>query len=164
VPHEEQLVFALAEFQAWEAMEMTLAVKPETPPTPFTCRIGQGDMIMGQPSGETFNYIHGQFIVPTSSWPSSVGSASVWMGLDGCTYPVLLQAGIDFNANDDGPTFYSPWYEWFPSAAICFAHSEFSLQAGNTLEISITATNTTHGNIVLRNISTDLAVTRAFCS
>jgi Peptidase A4 family len=106
---------------------MTLAVKPGTPPTPFTCRIGQGDMIMGPPSGETFNYIHGQFIVPTPSWPSSVGSASVWMGLDGCTYPVLPQAGADPNANDDGPKPYSPWYEWFPSAAIYFVYSKFSL-------------------------------------
>ncbi|KAE9373409.1 concanavalin A-like lectin/glucanase [Stipitochalara longipes BDJ] len=115
-----------------------------------------GSMIMGPPSGEIFNYIHGQFVAPVLS--QTAGSAGIWIGLDGCTYPTILQAGIDFNAHSDGSTSYSAWYEWYPAANIDLARSDFSLKAGDEIDIAIEALNSTHGNIILKNLSTGVTV------
>ena len=81
-------------------------------------------------------------------------STAIWIGLDGCTYPVILQAGIWVTANADGSATYSPWYQWLPDNAIVLSQPAFSLKGGDAISVDVIATNTTYGNIVFRNLAT----------
>ena len=118
-----------------------------------------GGVITSPPAGETFNYVQGQFLVPTPSLPA--GSASFWVGIDGDTYGnAILQAGVDVTVNSDGSTSYDSWYEWYPQYSIGFDPSQFSFGAGDTIFVSVQSTSSTDGTVVLQNLSTGQSVTQ----
>jgi len=126
-----------------------------------------GAVITSPPSGQTFNAVSGKFNVPTPSAPdgsSGSYSASAWVGIDGDTYTAaILQAGIDFTAttNDDGSTStsYDAWYEWYPDYAYDF--SDFSFTSGDEISVSITASSSSAGKVVLENLTTGKTVSKS---
>jgi hypothetical protein len=118
-----------------------------------------GAVITSPPSGETFSFVQGQFVVPTPSLPA--GSAAIWVGIDGDTYGnAILQAGVDVTVNSDGSTSYDSWYEWYPQYSITIDPSQFSFGAGDTVFVSVQATDSTDGTVILQNLSTGQSTTQ----
>lgn len=84
--------------------------------------------------------------------------------MDGDTYSAaILQAGVDFTAttNDDDSTStsYDAWYEWYPDYAYDF--NSFSFTAGDEISVSITASSSSAGKVVLENFTTGKTVTNS---
>lgn len=103
--------------------------------------------------------VTGTFVAPV---PSSDGSGAAWVGIDGndC-YTGILQAGIDWTKSSSGVT-YTAWYEWWPSSMEYW--SDFSIEAGDTIKVTVTATSTTSGVAVLENLTQDTAINNTFTS
>ena len=61
--------------------------------------------------GSGYKSVTGTFTVPT---PSTTGSGSAWVGIDGDTcQTAILQTGIDWTKSGSSIT-YDAWYEWYP--------------------------------------------------
>jgi len=126
-----------------------------------------GAVITSPPSGTTFTAVSGVFTVPQPTAPSTTAgsySAAAWVGIDGDTYTkAILQAGVDFTAtvSSAGKVTYSydAWYEWYPQVSHDF--SDFTFTAGDVISVSVTATSTTTGNVILENMTTGKTVTEA---
>ncbi|KIM94753.1 hypothetical protein OIDMADRAFT_66031, partial [Oidiodendron maius Zn] len=121
-----------------------------------------GASIDPPPIGQTFNYVIGQFTLPTPSCPpgSSGDScgASVWVGIDGDkpTRP-LLQAGISLEVSNTGIVSYQAWSEWVPNFEF---FDNFSMSAGDEISISVKAVTPSEGIVTVTNISTGQSVSR----
>ncbi|UPX16378.1 uncharacterized protein EKO05_0006785 [Ascochyta rabiei] len=117
--------------------------------------------VLEQPSSGYFTSATGRFTVPTPKHVGSDGdeSGSAWVGIDGdsCSSG-LLQAGIDFTVTSSGAVSYDAWYEWYPDYAYDF--SNFAVNAGNVIQVDITATSTTKGTVKLTNVSTGKSVSQ----
>lgn len=131
-----------------------------------------GAVITSAPSGESFNYIAGQFTVPQVQAPSGATpgteyGVSIWIGIDGYSTPSdahgqLFQGGINIDAvlNDDGsPSYvYTPFIEWVPDNEV--TSFDFAFTAGDTISIEATATSSTTGKIVFNNLSQKTSTTQ----
>ena len=131
-----------------------------------------GAVITSAPSGESFNYIGGQFTVPNVQVPSGASSGteygvSIWIGIDGWSTPSdahnqLFQGGINIDAvlNDDGSTSYTytPFIEWVPDLEV--TSFDFAFTAGDIISIEATATSSTTGTIVFNNLSQQISTTQ----
>jgi hypothetical protein len=122
-----------------------------------------GAVLTAPPAGETFNSVSAEFVVPTVSVPSGSSSgdysASAWVGIDGDTYGnAIWQSGVDFTISDGEYTF-DAWYEWFPSPSVDI--SSFSFTAGDTVSITVSSSDNSHGSIILENVSTGQTVTES---
>jgi len=107
--------------------------------------------------GSGYKSVTGTFTVPT---PSTTGSGSAWVGIDGDTcQTAILQTGIDWTKSGSSIT-YDAWYEWYPDYAYDF--SGITLAAGNTIKVTVTATSLTAGTAVVENVSTGVTVTHTF--
>ncbi|KUJ12839.1 uncharacterized protein LY89DRAFT_195318 [Mollisia scopiformis] len=107
--------------------------------------------------GTGYKSVTGTFTVPT---PSTTGSGSAWVGIDGDTCDTaILQTGIDWTKSGSSIT-YDAWYEWYPDYAYDF--SGISIAAGNTITVTVTATSDTAGTAVIENVSTGTTVTHTF--
>jgi len=107
--------------------------------------------------GTGYTSVTGTFTVPT---PSTTGSGSAWVGIDGDTCDTaILQTGIDWTKSGSSIT-YDAWYEWYPDYAYDF--SGITISAGNSIKVTVTATSKTAGSAVIENITTGKTVTHTF--
>ena len=105
-----------------------------------------GAVLESPPSGQTFTSVIGTFTVPKIS---GSGAASAWVGIDGDTATnSILQAGVDFEI-DDGEVSYTAWTEWYPTYSEDV--SGFSISAGDSITVSVQASSSTSGTVVLEN-------------
>ncbi|PIL34273.1 hypothetical protein GSI_03048 [Ganoderma sinense ZZ0214-1] len=114
-------------------------------------------------STATYKSVTGTFVVPTPKEPSGGSGthyASAWVGIDGDTCgSAILQTGVDFNINGNSVS-YDAWYEWYPDYAHDF--SGISFKAGDTVEVTVTATSKTAGKATITNKSTGKTVSHSF--
>jgi len=104
-----------------------------------------------------FTEVTGEFTAPT---PSTTGSGSAWVGIDGDSCDTaILQTGIDWTKSGSSIT-YDAWYEWYPDYAYDF--SGISISAGDTIKTTVTATSKTAGKAVIENVTTGTTVTHTF--
>ncbi|KAI9825140.1 MAG: hypothetical protein M1819_000598 [Sarea resinae] len=122
-----------------------------------------GAVYTSPPSGQTFNGVSGSFNVPSpkaGSGSESSWSSSAWVGIDGDTYgDAILQSGVDFTVDSSGDVSYDAWYEWYPDGAYDFDGISFS--AGDEVSVTITASSSSAGKVVLENTSTGTTVTKS---
>jgi len=115
-----------------------------------------GAVITSPPAGQTFTTVVGTFTVPTPA-SGTTGGASAWVGIDGDTaQQSILQSGVDFTVSGGRSTF-DAWFEWFPLDSTDF--EGFEVSPGNVITVSVHATSTTTGTVVLENVSTGKSVT-----
>jgi len=123
-------------------------------------------VVLNSPKG-TYKSVTATFVVPTPKAPSGGSSgteysASAWVGIDGDTCgTAILQTGVDFNVQN-GKVSYDAWYEWYPDYAYDF--SGIPISAGNTIQLTVTATSTKAGSAVIKNLSTGKSVTKSLTS
>jgi len=104
--------------------------------------------------GTGYTSVTAEFVAPT---PSSSGSGSAWVGIDGDTCDTaILQTGIDWTYNGG----YDAWYEWYPDYAYDF--SGITIHAGDTIKVTVTATSKTAGKATLEDVTTGVTVTHSF--
>ncbi|KGO78086.1 Concanavalin A-like lectin/glucanases superfamily [Penicillium italicum] len=115
--------------------------------------------------GSRYTSVSGEFTVPQPSLPSDASyyqqyCASAWVGIDGdtCT-SAILQTGIDF-CIQGGEVSFDSWYEWFPDYAYDF--SGISINTGDVVKLTVTATSKTSGSAVIENLSSGSSVTHHF--
>ncbi|EIW78784.1 hypothetical protein CONPUDRAFT_166706 [Coniophora puteana RWD-64-598 SS2] len=114
------------------------------------------------PSGPrgTYTAVTGTFTVPTPT--GNDGSASAWVGIDGSSCGnAILQTGVDFNIAS-GQVSYDAWYEWYPAASADF--SNISINSGDVITVTVTATSTTAGTAVIENTTNGQSVTQQLTS
>lgn len=107
--------------------------------------------------GTGYKSVTGTFTVPQ---PSTTGSGSAWVGIDGDTCSTaILQTGVDWTKSGSSYS-YDAWYEWYPDYAYDF--SGITIAAGNVITVTVTATSKTAGTAVIENVSTGKTVTHTF--
>jgi hypothetical protein len=115
--------------------------------------------------GSGYTSVTGTIVVPTPKKPSGGNtrtqySASAWVGIDGDTCDsAILQTGLDFYIQGNQVSF-DGWYEWYPDYAYNF--DSFALSAGDTVQMTVTASSTGSGIATLDNISTGQSVSHSF--
>lgn len=96
--------------------------------------------------GTGYTSVTGTFTVPQ---PSTAGSGSAWVGIDGDTCDTaILQTGVDWTKSGSSYS-YDAWYEWYPDYAYDF--SGITIAAGNEIKVTVTATSKTGGTAVIEN-------------
>lgn len=96
--------------------------------------------------GTGYTSVTGTFTVPQ---PSTTGSGSAWVGIDGDTCDTaILQTGVDWTKSGSSYS-YDAWYEWYPDYAYDF--SGITIAAGNEIKVTVTATSKTSGTAVVEN-------------
>jgi len=106
----------------------------------------------------TYKSVTSTFVVPTPSG-SSGSSASAWVGIDGDTCGnAILQTGVDFTVGEG----YDAWYEWYPDYAYDF--SGISINAGDEIQLTVTAASSTSGTAVIKNLSNGESVSKSLSS
>lgn len=107
--------------------------------------------------GEGYTSVTGTFNAPS---PSSDGSGSAWVGLDGDTcQSAILQTGIDWTYSN-GDVSYDAWYEWFPDYEYNF--DGITINAGDSITVTVTSSGTTSGTATVTNNSNGDSVTHDF--
>lgn len=107
--------------------------------------------------GTGYTSVTGTFTAPT---PSTDGSGSAWVGIDGDTCETaILQTGIDWTLSGGSVT-YDAWYEWYPNYSYDF--SDISISAGDTITTTVTATSLTGGVATIENVSSGQTVSYTF--
>ncbi|KAK8132338.1 aspergillopepsin [Apiospora kogelbergensis] len=114
--------------------------------------------------GNGYTSVTGTIVVPTPKAGTGANgrssSASAWVGIDGDTCSSsILQTGVDFTYQN-GQVSFDAWYEWFPDYAYNF--DAISIQAGDTVTMTVTASSKTGGTAVIHNQSTGQTVTHSF--
>ncbi|KAH8899859.1 concanavalin A-like lectin/glucanase [Thozetella sp. PMI_491] len=107
-----------------------------------------------QPSGTArISAVHGWFQCPTLSARSGVTSypqwVGEWVGIDGLTNGVILQAGAGHQISSTGVQSNFAWFQWYPSSA--YTITSFPVAAGDFIEVTINTTSTTSGVVTLTN-------------
>lgn len=98
--------------------------------------------------------------LPPGADPSQQYCATAWVGIDGDSCQTsLLQTGVDFCISGGEPSF-DAWYEWIPAASTDF--EDFSFNAGDTVQMSVTATSQNSGIATLTNSNTGQTVRHTF--
>jgi len=109
--------------------------------------------------GSSFTSVTGTFTAPT---PSTAGSGSAWVGIDGDTcQSAILQTGIDWTKSGSSVT-YDAWYEWYPDYAYDFSASSIPISAGDSITVTVTATSKTGGTATIVNNSKGKTVSHTF--
>nr|UOW65849.1 acid protease 1 [Monilinia polystroma]UOW65850.1 acid protease 1 [Monilinia polystroma]UOW65851.1 acid protease 1 [Monilinia polystroma]UOW65852.1 acid protease 1 [Monilinia polystroma]UOW65853.1 acid protease 1 [Monilinia polystroma] len=107
--------------------------------------------------GTGYTSVTGTFTAPT---PSTAGSGSAWVGIDGDTCgTAILQTGIDWTKSGNSIS-YDAWYEWYPDYAYDF--SGISISAGDSIKVTVTATSKTAGSATVENLTKGKSVTHTF--
>jgi hypothetical protein len=112
-----------------------------------------------------FTSVTGTIVVPTPNTPpggreGTQYAASAWVGIDGDTCSnAIIQTGVDFYIQD-GEVSFDAWYEWLPDYSYTF--DGFSLGAGDSIQMTVTATSTTSGVATIENLSTGQSVSHNF--
>lgn len=106
---------------------------------------GYSEGILGQST--VFQSVSGEWVVPTASYraggPSTEGSSS-WVGIGGGCLETscavgdpssLIQAGTEQDANSDGTTSYSAWWELVPAPSV--TDTSVAVHPGDLMSVSI---------------------------
>jgi hypothetical protein len=115
--------------------------------------------------GSGYKSVTGTIVVPTPKVPSGGSSsreyaASAWVGIDGDTCAsAILQTGVDFYVQG-GRVSFDAWYEWYPDYAYNF--NGISINAGNTIKMTVTASSTGAGTATIQNLSNGQSVSHSF--
>ncbi|KAH8705738.1 putative aspergillopepsin-2 precursor [Talaromyces proteolyticus] len=113
--------------------------------------------------------VAGTFTVPTPKIPSGGDSTTsycgcAWVGVDGeldvCPNGGLIQAGATWCIRGGTPSFYA-WFEWWP-AQLMMIFDNFSVNAGDEIQVAVTATSTTTGNTVLENLTQGTSISHTW--
>ncbi|KZV78814.1 hypothetical protein EXIGLDRAFT_783225 [Exidia glandulosa HHB12029] len=113
-----------------------------------------GGALIGSPAG-TFKSVTGRFVVPKVSMPANGNAsetyyASAWVGIDGYACDTaILQTGVDFEVIGTTVNHYV-WYEWWPELSSDF--EGITVKAGDTIDLLVTASSTTTGAVVVKNL------------
>lgn len=101
--------------------------------------------------------VTGTFVVPV---PTTNGSGAAWVGIDGndC-YTGILQSGINWTKSGSKVT-YVAWYEWYPASMEYW--TDFAVDGGDTIKVTVTATSTRSGTAVLENLTQDTSISHNF--
>jgi hypothetical protein len=111
------------------------------------------------PAGEAISVaVSGVWNAPqVESLGSGQQSVSVWIGVDGFSQqPIeLLQAGIGVVVNPTGAPVYSAWAEWLSATTVIPPQEigNFSVAAGDSVEVQIWMTSTTTATVVMLNLT-----------
>ncbi|OKL58334.1 hypothetical protein UA08_06667 [Talaromyces atroroseus] len=114
-----------------------------------------------------FTSVSASVVAPTPSLPDDADDStqycgSAWVGIDGDTCSsAILQTGFDFCIQGNDVS-YDAWYEWLPADAYDF--SGITISAGDTIEMSVTATSKSSGSATITNKSNGDSVTHTFTS
>lgn len=104
-----------------------------------------------------FTAVTGTFTAPS---PSTAGSGSAWVGIDGDTCSTaILQTGIDWTKSGSSIT-YDAWYEWYPDYAYDF--TGISISAGDSIKVTVEASSKTTGTATVENLTKGKTVTHSF--
>ncbi|HWG23136.1 G1 family glutamic endopeptidase [Actinospica sp.] len=85
-------------------------------------------------TGETYDAVTGDWVVPSLNCSVTKGDVSFWSGLDGWTSSTVEQIGLDAVCTSGGKTQYNPWVEMYPANSIYFTET---VQAGDTMTSSV---------------------------
>ncbi|KAJ9151636.1 Protease [Coniochaeta hoffmannii] len=86
--------------------------------------------------------------------------AAAWVGIDGSScQQALLQAGVTTTLNSNGGQSASAWFEWYPEASYTIPSSTLRVTAGDWLEVNVTASSASAGQVTLINLSRNIATT-----
>ncbi|EEA27279.1 hypothetical protein TMatcc_004431 [Talaromyces marneffei ATCC 18224] len=105
--------------------------------------------------------VTGTFVIPKPSMPAGGNSGTsycgcAWVGLDGisnfCPNGGLIQAGVNWCV-ENGVTSFAAWHEWWPAEAMQY-WDNVSVSAGDSITVTITASNTEAGSATLINNTT----------
>ena len=114
-------------------------------------------------AGTVFQSVSGEWVVPTASYRAggpSTESSSSWVGIGGgCALPgcaigdptSLIQAGTEQDANKDGTTSYSAWWEIVPVPAVTV--TSVAVHPGDLVRVSIFDTVPGLWNIALTDVT-----------
>lgn len=112
------------------------------------------------PASATYTAVSATFTVPEPTATDNSGdmqAASVWVGIDGDTYPAaILQTGID-SYIQNGEKSYDAWYEWYPNNAVNF---DLDLSAGDVIVASVQSFSSSKGVAIIENLSSGETVTK----
>ncbi|KAJ6545808.1 acid proteinase [Mycena vulgaris] len=103
----------------------------------------------------TYQSVTGTLVVPhlrpaTGGASTGFYGGSSWVGLDGMTCQTSLMAtGIDFTYFNE-TIFANAWTEVYPNPGVNMA---MTVNAGDTIKLTVTATSTTTGTAVVENLS-----------
>ncbi|KAJ6506133.1 acid proteinase [Mycena vulgaris] len=103
----------------------------------------------------TYQSVTGTLVVPhlrpaTGGASTGFYGGSSWVGLDGMTCKTSLMAtGIDFTYFNE-TVFANAWTEVYPNPGVSMA---MTVNAGDTIKLTVTATSTTTGTAVVENLS-----------
>lgn len=116
--------------------------------------------------GSGYQSVTGTITVPTPKKPSSGDSstqyaASAWVGIDGwtCSSSAIIQTGVDFFIQGSTISF-DAWYEWYPDLSHDF--TGITVNAGDQIKMTVTATSTSAGSVVIQNLTTGKTETMTF--
>ena len=118
-------------------------------------------VVVPAPSGDTFKWITGNWIVPDPNQPPGQATgqwyySSAWVGIDGWGSADVLQAGTSQDVLvQNGVTHKSvyAWWEWFPNYEV--AISNFPVNSGDYMACLICSTGATTATVYLTNLSTN---------
>ncbi|KAB8262504.1 peptidase A4 family-domain-containing protein [Aspergillus pseudonomiae] len=100
------------------------------------------------------------FTIPTSTAVANqngVQAGSVWVGIDGDTYPgAILQAGVDFYSDPNQQN--HAWFEWYPAYATNFPNID--VNEGDTIVSTVRSTSPSEGIAIIENKSTGQKVSQ----
>ncbi|KAF7351742.1 hypothetical protein MSAN_01607400 [Mycena sanguinolenta] len=137
---------------------------PSDPTSLITSTIWSGAGM--ESAAGTYKSVTGTLVVPNLQ-PAAGGAASgyyggsAWVGLDGMTCgSALMAAGIDFQYLQGAVT-ASVWTETYPNPGV---NSALAVSPGNTIKITVTATSSTTGTVVVDNVSSGQSTTVALTS
>jgi Peptidase A4 family len=95
-------------------------------------------------SGQSFSSVSAEWVVPAvSQVPAgnvTTSDVSEWVGIDGYNSSDVCQAGIQETVQTAGgktSVSVSAWDEWYPAGSNTIAASSFSVNAGDTVKITV---------------------------
>lgn len=97
-------------------------------------------------TGDTYDAVTGNWVVPSLNCSATSGDVSFWSGLDGWTSSTVEQIGLDAVCTSGGKIEYNPWVEMYPANSIYFTET---VKAGDTMTSSVTTSGNGSFKLVL---------------
>lgn len=127
---------------------------------------GWSGAVVRLPTGQSFRWIEGDFIVPNVDAPSD-GSfySAVWIGIDGDPGIQVMQAGVGCDVSRSGSLLKSniyAWWEWFPNPEVGIKNLPVS--PGDLITIVLCSTEgqgSTEGTVFIANRTVGMGTSAA---
>lgn len=123
--------------------------------------------VLQAPAGQSFSTISAEWVVPkVSQVPGqNMTDAAEWVGLDGYNSNDVCQAGVlevvQKGAHGATSVSYTAWDEWYPNAANLISPSDFAVNPGDTIKVSVetTGAGATQATFLFDDLTTDKTYT-----